>query len=92
MYDIFLETLACQQIDRYAKVNDLSVEEAEDIKRNCYDNSNKYHNLLCQESIDNYWINLCLNNDSHKNKCVDTLMLWLETPEGEDFWCDVSDY
>ncbi|QHJ81929.1 MAG: hypothetical protein [Bacteriophage sp.] len=92
MYDIFLETLACQQIDRYAKANDLSVEEAEDIKRSCYDNSNKYLGRKTQEAIDSYWINLCLNNDSHKNKCVDALMLWSETPEGQDFWCDVSDY
>lgn len=92
MYDIFLETLACQQIDRYAKANDLSVEEAEDIKCNCYDNSNKYYKLLTQESIDNRWINLCLNNDSHKSRCVDSLMLWSETPEGQDFWSDVNDY
>jgi len=92
MYDIFLETLACQQIDRYAKANDLSVEEAEDIKRSCYDNSNKYLGRKTQEGIDSYWINLCLKNDSHKYKDVDELMLWSGTPEGIDFWSGVNDH
>jgi hypothetical protein len=93
MYDLFLETRASQQIDRYVAANG---GDAEDIKQKCYANARKY--MLKRQADQseqawcNWWVNLCLGGDSHKEQTIDSLMYWYETPEGPDYWGDFSAY
>lgn len=93
MYALFLETKACEQIDRYVAAHG---GDADAIKQKCYANACDY---LLQESLegagqewDNWWVKHCLDGDSHKEYDVDQLMLWEGTPEGSAFWARVSNY
>lgn len=93
MYALFLETKACEQIDRYVAANG---GDADDIKQKCYDNARKYLSQWrgdrSDQAGDDWWVKLCLKHDSHKKCDVDSLMYWHETPEGQEFWSRVNDY
>lgn len=83
MYALFLETKAAEQIDRYVAVNG---GDAEEIKQKCYANA-KPHGRN-----DDWWVNRCLNGDSHKDCSVDSLFTWRNTKEGIDYWERINDY
>lgn len=90
MYELFLETEACEEIDNWAAENNV---DAEPIKQACYRNAREYL-LKPDNRSDNawndWWVSRCLKNDSHKAQTVDSLMLWEDTPEGHEYWKKIA--
>lgn len=91
MYELFLETKACEEIDNWAADNNV---DAEPIKQACYKNARKYKLCHVADASDNdwndWWVSRCLKNDSHKAQTVDSLMIWGDTPEGHEYWSAIA--
>lgn len=90
MYELFLETKACEEIDKWAAENNV---EADPIKQACYKNARTYLFKHKPDQTDadwnDWWVSRCLKDDSHKVQTVDSLMIWVETPEGHEYWSDI---
>lgn len=84
MYELFLETEACEQIDNWAADNNV---DAEPIKQACYKNAKRDRT---DDQWSDWWVSRCLKNDAHKAQSVDSLMIWRDTPEGHEYWAKIA--
>lgn len=103
MYALFLETRAAEEVRQYAQINpDVDVDgllkttyqrALESFLSEEGDGWAPYTGPVSaeqQQKFDDWWVQLCLIDDMHKQQDVDMLFCWGETPEGGDFWEGVS--
>jgi hypothetical protein len=43
-----------------------------------------------EKRFNDYWVGMCLDDDSHKEMDIDSLFCWGDTEEGHEFWSAVS--
>lgn len=93
MYELYLETFACKQIDAYClELAGGPVEYAEELKRVAYKNFLSYASNFkrrfdrSEEGASNWLIDQCINGDRHKSLTIDTSFMWSRTDHGSDFW------
>lgn len=94
---LFLESRAARQIHEWVEENDVD-ERLGKLLEAAYNNGHEYfmakkklgYRSLQGISYEDWWVQLCLEGDRHKNISVNELMEWINTPEGQDFWSRVN--
>lgn len=96
MYALFLESKAAAQVRAFAAARAIGEVETEVLLLTCYkhgkDHANHFQFVHGDDSYDDWWVNMCLDGDSHKYMCINQLITWAETPEGKPFWREVNQY
>jgi hypothetical protein len=95
MKALFLESRAAAQITMYADEIDLDADGLAEMLENAYKYGRKYPNNFRWVDGINYndwWVTMCLKDDSHKSMDVNCLMAWASTPEGHAFWKNINRY
>lgn len=86
MYELFLESKAAEACVKYAARN-LGV-DAEELLQGAYKYTTTMKYGVLHDS--DWWVNACLDNDSHKNLTIVNAFPYAKTAEGAVFWSMVS--
>lgn len=98
MKALFLESRAARQIREWADKERQPDHRLEEVLEAAYNNGQVYFKYkqnvgyagLKGITYDEWWVDMCLKGDLHKDVDINFLMEWIKTPEGQDFWSAVN--
>lgn len=86
MRALFDESKAAAQCKAYAIARGLDVN---DLLNLCYQRTRDQRERA-GINADDWWVKLCLKDDGHKDIDINGGFIWKDTPEGHNFWREIS--